>query len=71
MPSAVGPFLIHVKVGKDGNATEVVVPASPDEKITQAIAAVLMNEKYKPGVCKGKPCAMDFPFSTTVGAAAP
>lgn len=65
-----GPFLIHVKVDKDGNATEVVVPASPGDDATQAIAAVLMKEKYKPGVCKGKPCAMDFPFSTTLGAAA-
>ena len=61
-----GPFLIHVKVDSEGKASEVVVPASPSEQLTRSIASLLMKAKYKPGLCAGKPCALDFPFSTTV-----
>jgi hypothetical protein len=31
-------------------------------KMTKAMASVLMLEKYKPAVCGGSPCQMQFPF---------
>lgn len=47
-----------------GNAIAVEVFKSPDPQMTKAMAGVLMLEKYKPAVCGGSPCQMQFPFRT-------
>lgn len=57
-----GEFLLAVTVDAHGNATSVEVFKSADPKMTKAMASVLMLEKYKPAVCNGAPCQMQFPF---------
>lgn len=59
-----GPLTLYVDVNSQGEATAVSVFQSPDPQLTQAVATVLMLEKYKPAVCKGTPCAMQFPIRT-------
>ncbi|WP_457332926.1 hypothetical protein [Rhizobacter sp. P5_C2] len=44
-----------------GEATSVSVLASPDPELTQYVAGVLMDAKYKPARCNGAPCAMQYP----------
>lgn len=51
-----------VQIDSEGKATSVAVEASPDPKMTQAAASILMLQQYKPALCGGTPCAMPFPF---------
>lgn len=60
---AEGKFFVHVLVDSEGTATSVDVFASPDPVMNKFVAAVVGKEKFKPGVCQGKPCAMRFPIS--------
>jgi hypothetical protein len=57
-----GGLTLAVTVSPTGHAISVDVLRSPDPKLTERIAAVLMLEKYKPAVCKGAPCQMQYPF---------
>jgi hypothetical protein len=57
-----GVLSLAVTVGPGGDAISVDVLSSPDRDITRAMATVLMVEKYKPAVCKGSPCRMQYPF---------
>ena len=57
-----GPLTLYVDVNSQGEATAVSVFESPDPQLAKAVATILMLEKYKPAVCKGAPCAMQFPF---------
>lgn len=58
-----GELEMIVMVGPDGKATEVQVMKSPNPELTQFAGSVLLLTKYKPAVCKGKPCMMQFPIS--------
>jgi len=58
-----GDLEMVVTVGPDGKATEVQVMKSPSQEMTQFAGSVLLLTKYKPAVCKGKPCKMQFPVS--------
>ena len=57
-----GELLMAVSIDAHGNAISVEAFKSPDPKMTKAVASVLMLEKYKPAVCNGSPCQMQFPF---------
>ena len=57
-----GSMVLFVEVDRGGQATSVSVLRSPDPEMTRVAAAVLMLEKYKPAVCDGAPCKMQFPF---------
>jgi hypothetical protein len=57
-----GLLSMAVTVNGEGHAMSVDVFKSPDPKLTKNMALVLMLEKYKPAVCKGMPCTMQFPF---------
>lgn len=57
-----GDLTMFVDVDPKGEATSVSVIKSPDPKLTQAMASILMTVKYKPAVCKGQPCSMSFPL---------
>ena len=57
-----GTLSVFVDVDYKGKATAIEVEESPDPQMTKAAAAVLMLQKYKPAVCKGSPCNMQFPF---------
>jgi hypothetical protein len=59
---AQGELTMFVEVNQQGEATAVSVLKSPDPKLTQAVAAVLMLTKYKPALCRGQPCSMGYPF---------
>jgi hypothetical protein len=58
-----GELVLHVDVDSEGNATSVAVIKTPDERINRYAAAVVMREKYKPALCSGKPCRMQFPIA--------
>lgn len=58
-----GPLFMHVHVDSSGSPTAVTTFASPDTFMTKWVANLLVKEKYKPGMCQGKPCAMRFPIS--------
>lgn len=56
-----GKLSMYVDVDSEGQATSVSVIASPDEKLTAAVANILMLQRFKPAVCGGSPCRMQFP----------
>jgi hypothetical protein len=60
-----GPLTIFVEVDSQGRATKVSVLQSPNPEMTKFAASVLLLEKYKPAVCNGIPCTMEFPFRIT------
>lgn len=60
-----GPLTMFVSIDSSGSATSVAVLRSPDPQATKDVAALLMLEEYTPGICKGVPCAMEFPFRVT------
>jgi len=62
---AQGELTMFVDVNAQGEATSVSVMKSPDAKLTQAVASVLMLTKYKPALCRGQPCSMGYPFRMT------
>lgn len=53
-------------VGPDGKATHVDshggVTGVNAREMSNYVASVLMMEKFKPAVCNGQPCTMEFPF---------
>ncbi len=57
-----GNLSVAVEVDSLGRALSVSVFQTTDPKMTQFVAAVLMKEAYKPAVCAGSPCTMQFPF---------
>jgi len=59
---AEGKLSMVVSINEQGQATKVSVLSSPDPQMTQAMANVLMLQKYKPAVCGGVPCVMDYPL---------
>jgi hypothetical protein len=57
-----GELSMAATIDAHGNATSVEVYKSPDPQMAKAMAGVLMLEKYKPAVCNGSPCQMQYPF---------
>jgi hypothetical protein len=58
-----GTFIIDVTVNARGDGTKVTLVKYPSVEAAKVVAYVLVKTKYKPAVCHGKPCIMDFPFS--------
>jgi hypothetical protein len=57
-----GELNLAVTVDPDGKATKVEDYGSTDKQMTEFASSVLLMTKFKPAVCKGKPCTMQFPF---------
>ena len=61
-----GELHFTVTVGPDGNAIDVHdfggVRGVNAAEMSSYVTTVLMTTKYKPGLCKGEPCTMQFPF---------
>lgn len=57
-----GDLTMFVDIDSEGHAVSVSVLQSPDTQLTQAAASVLMLQDYKPALCEGKPCRMQFPL---------
>ena len=61
-----GDVEMYVTVNSNGHPVKVSVYKTPDPKTTEEIAKVLMLTDFKPAVCAGKPCVMEFPFVVTL-----
>jgi len=57
-----GSLRLIVHVEASGEASSVTAIGSPGAQMTKAAAAILMLTKYKPAMCSGQACAMDYPF---------
>lgn len=53
---------LAVHIDSEGNPTAVTVFATPDPELTKWMSALFLMERYEPGLCQGKPCAMLYPF---------
>ncbi|MEO8064416.1 MAG: hypothetical protein ABI821_16895 [Pseudomonadota bacterium] len=61
---ASGYLRMAVTVGPDGKGQKVEVYGDVDDPAMLNFAAsVLLMTKYKPALCAGKPCTMEFPFN--------
>ena len=43
--------------------SEVKAIGSPSPEMAKAAASIILLSKFKPAVCKGEPCKMEFPFT--------
>lgn len=57
-----GILKAQILVDSNGVPTSVQVFKSPAPAMTTVATILLMREKFKPGLCAGKPCPMVFPF---------
>ncbi|NRF72476.1 energy transducer TonB [Aquincola sp. S2] len=58
-----GDLILIVTVGPNGSPTAVKVIGSPSAEMTNFAATVLLLTRFKPAVCQGSPCQMQFPFA--------
>ena len=57
-----GEVILTVRVDERGDAKSVSVYKTPDAKLSNLVAYTLTRTKFKPGLCEGRPCAMDYVF---------
>ena len=57
-----GTLALVVAVDSSGHPTAVKRAPMDDSELTDAVETTLMQTTFKPAVCSGSPCAMDFPF---------
>jgi Gram-negative bacterial TonB protein C-terminal len=57
-----GALRLMVTIDAAGVATSVKVIESTSPEMAKAAAGVMMYTKFKPALCKGQPCEMDFPL---------
>ena len=57
-----GELVMKVDVSSSGDATTVTTVHTPNPSIARVAAIALQREKYKPGICRGQPCAMPFVY---------
>lgn len=57
-----GELSLIATVMPDGSVSQVQALRSPDPELTRGAAALLMATPFKPAVCHGQPCRMDFPL---------
>lgn len=57
-----GQFELYVDVNAQGQATGIEFVRYPDAESAKIIGRLLIDAKYKPARCGGKPCAMQWPF---------
>jgi hypothetical protein len=59
---AIGDLVLIVDVGADGEAKSVKAVRSPSPEMAKFVGGLMYITKFKPAVCEGKPCAMQYPF---------
>ncbi|GGC62637.1 energy transducer TonB [Undibacterium terreum] len=57
-----GELLMDVVIDTEGKAESVKVLQSPSQEMSKFASAVLMLQQYKPAICGGKACEMEFPL---------
>lgn len=55
-----GELFVVANIDAEGNVKGISVYSSPDKKMTQFAALLLMETKFKPGSCSGNPCDMEY-----------
>lgn len=60
-----GELFLVATIGPDGKARQVSSYRSPGPEMTNFAAQALMLTPFKPAICSGKPCTMDFPLRMT------
>lgn len=60
-----GKLVLAVQVNSKGECKEVAIFESPDDKMANFAAAAAIKQRYKPGLCGGVPCTMDFVYTVT------
>lgn len=60
--SAQGKLILIVDVDEAGTATSVRAIGSPSPEMTKFASAVLGLTAFKPSMCGGTPCKMQYPF---------
>jgi len=58
----VGDLTLFVEVNSQGQPLSASVLRSPDPEMSKFAASVLMLQRYKPALCNGTPCTMQYPF---------
>jgi hypothetical protein len=58
----IGDLFMIVDVGADGEAKSVKAVRSPSPEMAKFVGGLFYITKFKPAVCEGKPCAMQYPF---------
>ncbi len=61
-----GHLSLLVDVNSDGVAENVHIMETPDEKLGEFAAKVMLLQKFKPAVCGGEPCKMQYPFDLLI-----
>ena len=59
---AEGEYHILVRVTADGEAKSVSLLRQPSVEHAKLVAYFLVTTRYKPALCAGKACTMDFQF---------
>jgi hypothetical protein len=57
-----GELYLAATVDPDGRVNAVKVLRSPDPEMSRIAATALMETEFKPALCAGRPCRMDFPL---------
>jgi len=57
-----GEVILTVRVDESGEAKSVSIYKTPDARLSNLIALMVTRSKFKPGLCEGRPCAMDYVF---------
>jgi TonB family protein len=57
-----GSLVLAADINENGDATRVEALKSPDPEMTKLVATILMLQKYKPAICGGVPCTMQYPI---------
>jgi hypothetical protein len=57
-----GVLILIATVDHQGNVTQIKAMGNPDPEMTKAVATVLSLTRFKPALCKGVPCKMDYPI---------
>jgi hypothetical protein len=58
-----GELFMIATVDANGDVTQVKAIGSPSPEMTKFAASVVGLTKFKPAICSGKPCQMDYPFN--------
>lgn len=56
-----GPVVMNLSVDSQGQVASVAVIQSPSKEYTQGLARALLLVNFKPAVCGGQACRMEFP----------
>ena len=57
-----GELFLVATVDSQGHVAAVKAYKTPDPEMTKLVATILVETPFKPAVCDGQPCRMDFPM---------